>query len=69
MNRTATQPHVSPLSLRAAAFSLAALITAGVLSLLGQTADRHYDQATWARAECTTPTQVVVITGKRLPKA
>lgn len=47
---------------------LAVVLTLGVLASIGQLADNGYDEALMAQAD-SAPTQVVVITAKRLPRA
>lgn len=47
---------------------LAVVLTLGVLASIGQLADSGYDEALMAQAD-SAPTQVVVITAKRLPRA
>lgn len=47
---------------------LAVVVSMGVLASIGQLADSGYDAALMAQAD-SAPTQVVVITAKRLPRA
>jgi hypothetical protein len=54
---------------RVGLFGLAALVTTLVLASLGQIADRQVNETQLALATpLSGPTQVVVITGKRLPQ-
>ena len=53
---------------RATALSLAALVSLAVLGGMGHIADRQVGDQVMAQA-ATAATQVVVVTGQRLPKA
>lgn len=53
---------------RATAFSLATLVSLAVLGGMGRIADRQVSDVVMAQA-ATAATQVVVVTGQRLPKA
>ena len=68
MNTTTTRFVASSVSHRALAFGLAALVSFGLLSGVSFTADKVHDDALMAQAS-TLPTQVVVITATRLPRA
>ena len=52
---------------RAAAFGLAAVVTLVLLAGMGRIADRQLDDVLLAQAR-SLPTQVVVVTGQRLPR-
>lgn len=69
MNRTAF--HLSSIAHRAAFGAAAAAVSLALLAGVGQTADQQFDRVVAAQAGSAdaAPLQVVVITGKRLPRA
>jgi NhaP-type Na+/H+ and K+/H+ antiporter len=55
MNRNSSPALNTSVTTRLGAFTLAALITSGVLMGLGGTADQQYDQAQLAQSRVCTP--------------
>jgi hypothetical protein len=64
---TRHRTEFSPVRSRATAFGMALVVTLAVLAGLGGIADQQVDAALLAQAR-TSATQVVVITGHRLPR-
>ena len=62
---TTTHYTAPSLTFRAAALGLAGLVSLALLGAVGQVADHQHDSAQLAQAS-STPTQVVVVIGKRL---
>jgi hypothetical protein len=62
---TTTRYTASSFTFRAAALGLAGLVSLALLGAVGQVADHQHDSALLAQSS-STPTQVVVVIGKRL---